>query len=192
MRVCISPFNSERKKKSIFFFFKTTKKEKNGKLRMSVEVLGNALWPAEVAEQWVVREGGGWFSPASCGWTKSHLSTPLLSMWGVRLARGTCSDMGAHDWFAANSGKGQAALCSLLLFPQSHCCILFSTAIPCFMIGLEVGTLVWAVSGRRVFMSFSLFCFIRFVWLTQYSTFLISSQCEFVKIVSLRRYPGIT
>lgn len=47
--------------------------------------------------------------------------------------------MGASDWFAANSGKGQAALCSLLLFPQSHCCILFSTAIPCFIITVGGG-----------------------------------------------------
>lgn len=47
--------------------------------------------------------------------------------------------MGASDWFAANGGKGQAALCSLLLFPQSHCCILLSTAIPCFIITLGGG-----------------------------------------------------
>lgn len=47
--------------------------------------------------------------------------------------------MGASDWFAANGGKGQAALCSLLLFPQSHCCILFSTAIPCFVITVGGG-----------------------------------------------------
>lgn len=40
--------------------------------------------------------------------------------------------MGAGDWFAANGGKGQAALCSLLLISQSHCCIPRSAASPTF------------------------------------------------------------
>lgn len=46
--------------------------------------------------------------------------------------------MGAGDWFAANGGKGQAARRSLLLFSQSHSCILFST-IACFIITVGGG-----------------------------------------------------
>lgn len=101
---------------------------------MSVEVLGKALWLGEVGEHWVVgrEEADSHYHHVA----EPNPFPPLLScsVWGVSLAWGTCSDMGASDWFAANDGKGQAALCSLLLFPQSHCCILFSSAIPCFII----------------------------------------------------------
>lgn len=55
-------------------------------------------------------------------------SSLSCSVQGVSLAWGSCSDMGASDWFAANGGKGQVALCAFLLFSQSHCYVRFSTA----------------------------------------------------------------
>lgn len=94
-----------------------------------------ASWLAEVGQLWVV----GRPILTTTVWLIHILSELCCAVWGVSLAWGTCSDMGAGDWFAANGGKGQAALCSLLLFSQSHSCILFSTAIACFIITVGGG-----------------------------------------------------
>lgn len=101
---------------------------------MSVEVL-KASWLVELGQFWVV----GRLFPTTTVWLIHILCELRCTLWEVSLAWGTCSDMGAGDWFAANGGKGQAALHSLLLFSQSHSCILFSTAIACFIITVGGG-----------------------------------------------------
>lgn len=82
-------------------------------------------------------EGEGRFSVPSCGWNESPLCSPShsCSVWGESLAWGTCSDMGASDWFAANSGRGQVALCFFVVFSVT---VGFSaSANPCFIIAVR-------------------------------------------------------
>lgn len=88
---------------------------------MSVEEVGKAPWlerEEDCEEGWGEESEGGSVARSPGEAEPNLFSSPFsCSMCGVSLARGTCLDMGAGDWFAANGGKGQAAHFSLLLFP---------------------------------------------------------------------------